>query len=251
MRFILLSLCVSTLLIQADEIERIESIVEDITQLRQQYKECQDTLTQKLSKNTLVQELYRELENLKEKNNILQNNLEKQISRHREFEKSNIFLQNKLKEQEERLTTVQQEYGVSLKEKESKIISLENQINSLKKTDKIILKKTIKEQLPPTVCIDPNPFPKLVKKQKQKKTNSSITFKEESTPASVYRIKSQGNVYNSVKGDIVDIWEVNRSFTSNVKFQDWIKITGYFIEQKWQRAEESLWIPKSDTKKRD
>ena len=52
--------------VYGDEIKRIESIVEDITKLRVQYKECEDSLKTKLENNQ------------KENNRIIKN-LETQI----------------------------------------------------------------------------------------------------------------------------------------------------------------------------
>ena len=67
----------------------------------------------------------------------------------------------------------------------------------------------------------------------------------QSMKASTFRLNETASIYDEVGGKKVLEWEKNRSFTSNQRTQNWIKITGYFVNRKWQKAEESLWIEES------
>ncbi len=124
-------------------------------------------------------------------------------------------------------------------------------------------------------CEDDNPFPVLM--QKETKAVSSYTLEvnkpvqtqkasENSTnvlpvidleskavvskKASSYRMKNETVVYDKINGNVVAIWEEKTSFTSNVRQGDWVKITGYFVHKKWQRAKKELWVQSKDTIKR-
>jgi len=67
---------------------------------------------------------------------------------------------------------------------------------------------------------------------------------------SAYRMASNAPVYNAPGGSVVDTWEARRSFTSGTAKNGWIKITGYFVNRVWQRADEDLWVKESDVIRR-
>lgn len=67
---------------------------------------------------------------------------------------------------------------------------------------------------------------------------------------SAYRMASNAPVYNAPGGSVVDTWEARRSFTSGTTVNGWIKITGYFVNRVWQRADEDLWVKESDVIRR-
>ncbi|MCK9372686.1 MAG: hypothetical protein M0P91_05770 [Sulfuricurvum sp.] len=71
------------------------------------------------------------------------------------------------------------------------------------------------------------------------------------TPAA-YRMKIDGMIYDAPEGKPLFTWESQRSFTSGVKSGEWIKITGYFVNRKWQatRENENLWVKESDVIRR-
>lgn len=77
---------------------------------------------------------------------------------------------------------------------------------------------------------------------------SSSTGKK-SAP-SAYRMATNAPVYNAPGGSVVDTWEARRSFTSGTVNNGWIKITGYFVNRVWQRADEDLWVKESDVIRR-
>jgi putative cell wall-binding protein len=82
---------------------------------------------------------------------------------------------------------------------------------------------------------------------RKKQSSKEITAKSK---ASTYRTANEANIYDAINGKIVAKWEKGRSFTSYISSSNWIKITGYFIDKKWHRATNSLWIRKQDTFKR-
>lgn len=67
---------------------------------------------------------------------------------------------------------------------------------------------------------------------------------------SAYRMATNASVYNAPGGSVVDTWEARRSFTSGTSSNGWIKITGYFVNRVWQRADEDLWVRESDVIRR-
>lgn len=67
---------------------------------------------------------------------------------------------------------------------------------------------------------------------------------------SAYRMASDAPVYNAPGGSVVDTWEARRSFTSGTASNGWVKITGYFVNRVWQRADQDLWVKESDVIRR-
>jgi hypothetical protein len=237
MKTLLLLLTLGSFHISADEIQRIESIVKDITELRIQYEECQEKLIGASDTYILKQNVKDE----QQKNILLLSELDACKNFHQEneklrfkilqLEKSNIDLENILKAKYEQI----------LSQKENRIKDLENQIKNRSKVQK-----------------EPfNQFPQLVMKEKtQAKKTQKIALekqqiKEEDTEPSAYRLRYESDIYESIDGGIIDRWEEERSFTSNKKYKNWVKITGYFVDQKWRKAEKDLWILEERVLKRD
>jgi hypothetical protein len=159
-------------LLYADEIQRIDSIVEDITKLRMDYKNSQE-----------------KLKNCRNRVKTLEN----------ELKKSNYLLKTKDMSK------------VKIKLKESKCLNTqENTFPALKMRTKII-----------------------------------------HTKASAYRLKKNAPIYDAVNGKKIDEWEKGTSFTSNQKTKKFIKITGYFKNKQWVKAQKPLWIHIDDAFKRD
>jgi hypothetical protein len=174
-------------LIQADEIQRIESIVADIEQLRIQYQNSQD-------------ELVKSKENIK--------SLENQI--------------DILKKQE------------ILKEKQVK--SCKNKKVKKVKPKEITLKTIVYKR-----CEDDNPFPKLLMKN-----DTKIKYFKPSS----FRLNKNAAIYNARDGVIIENWEDKTSLTSNQRTKNWIKITGYFVDMVWRKAEREMWLQANDATKR-
>ncbi|ADN09317.1 hypothetical protein [Sulfurimonas autotrophica] len=170
MKFLLVLIFVLNL--YADEIQRIDSIVEDITKLRMNYQKSQKEI------------------------NIYKNRVK--------------TLENELK--------------------------IAN--NLLKAKENNIVKIKVKE----VKCLNnqENVFPKLKMRTKIIHTN-----------ASAYRLNKNAPIYNDINGMKIDEWEKGTSFTSNQKTDKFIKITGYFKNRQWVKAEKPLWIDINDAFKRD
>jgi predicted nucleic acid-binding Zn-ribbon protein len=66
----------------------------------------------------------------------------------------------------------------------------------------------------------------------------------------VYRMASDAPIYSAPGGHVVDTWEARRSFTSGTAANGWVKITGYFVNRVWTRADQELWVKESDVIKR-
>jgi len=103
------------------------------------------------------------------------------------------------------------------------------------------------------ICIDDNPFPKLMPKQKPKKIKpvekKKVTASSTKLPG-VFRIKGESAIYDQLNGKVVEVWEDTRSFTSNVYEDKWVKITGYFVNRKWQKSKNELWVKRENTLRR-
>jgi diacylglycerol kinase family enzyme len=188
--------------LQADEIERIESIVNDIAKLRVQYKNCQ----------------------LKNK---------KLTSENEEYKNTIKYLKNKIKTQEKQLNT---------KEKSSKK-QIDSYCPKVKTKEKVIKKLIYKKEK------EENKFPKLRMKQKR---SSQIVSKEkiEYKKARTFRLNKDADIFNSIDGNPVFKWEKKRSFTSNIRTEKWIKITGYFKNKVWQKSQRELWVIADDATQR-
>jgi len=216
------------------EMDRIEAIVEDIAKLRKEYSRCKDELAFKTSN---------EKPNKKIKN--LLKTKEKEI----------LELENKHKKEN---TQIIKKYEKIVKTKDLLIENLENQIIKLKSSKKL---ESVK-------CEEVNKFPKLVmkddiknsKKEESKSVARNVSASKNKTSdktsklkffkASAFRLNKDSDIYDSIDGKKVYRWENKTSFTSNVMNDEWIKITGYFVNKQWQKSDEELWIKKINTIKR-
>ncbi|MCK9490530.1 MAG: hypothetical protein M0Q24_00450 [Sulfurimonas sp.] len=224
-------------LLQGDELQRIESIINDITKLRVEHEECKKALD---SKGIIKVETTKESEC---------ESYEKTVEI---LKTKNISLEKKLQEQTKILKDTENEreiYKKAVKTKEDQIEILKNQIVFLEKKGetkpKVVVKEIIKEKK--IYPKDDNIFPTLMPKHtKFKKEILKTKEIEEETKPTTYRLKYDSKIYNEISGDEIYLWEKDRTFTSNIQTQNFTKITGYFIDKKWQKAEEELWIKKVD-----
>jgi len=60
--------------------------------------------------------------------------------------------------------------------------------------------------------------------------------------ASNFRLKLDASIFDKPNGKKVDNWMQNTTFTSNIRTDNWIKITGYFVNKKWRKATKEMWI---------
>lgn len=66
--------------------------------------------------------------------------------------------------------------------------------------------------------------------------------RDNGSPALTYRLNTIAVVRESPNGRIVDVWNDDTLFTSNVADGDWVRVTGTFPDDKWQPSERALWI---------
>ncbi|WP_324172979.1 hypothetical protein [Sulfurimonas sp.] len=97
---------------------------------------------------------------------------------------------------------------------------------------------------------DENTFPKLVPKRGTNIAKSKKKEKARSFKASVFRLKKNSSIYFTPNTNKLYLWNKNRIFTSNIGTKNWIKITGYFVNKKWMRAKNELWIKRDDISKK-
>ena len=264
MKQIIIAMCISVFAM-ADEFDRMESIVLDIKNLRADYTECKKELKSKSTNKILVKtnvenrleiELFETNKMMQEYKTLLN---EERLKNTKNNEKSNINLINLVKTKEDNkkiknkknIENLKAKYEKIIKNRDNKIIYLKNKIKSIDKT--IIIEKKI--------CEDDNPFPQLMMKNSLKKsTNREVTkpkqtinIKKENeaslekkvdTKARTYRLSKESNIYDDVNGNILYTWENKTSFTSTKMTQNWIEVTGYFIDRKWLKAKKSLWLEK-------
>ncbi len=266
---IVLSLSLFALL-SADEVDRIEKIVKDISELRKSYDICENelyVLKQTQGDDAQKSKIYeseiaaqtdlfdRETTKLKSENRALKNKIThlKELLKEKSQPQANNIeisaLQDTISEQAEEISVLTQ----ASKEK-------------CKPVTKIVHKK-----------IDDNPFPKLMSKDEKPAVKTikivekealrkevikeeitrvealpkQTVIKEETFAPSSFRLIVQSNIYDEYEGNIIDKWDEQTSFTSNIRKGDWIKITGYFIEGKWKSAgTKVMWIEGKDIIKR-
>lgn len=223
--------------IYADEMQRIESIVKDIQELRKDYEQCQKRLEGKTKGDTKIVKYQENRDDMKRYGVLLKDEKEKNSILKDEID--SLYKQVSVNKK------IMQKFQKQLKTKEKENINLKNELLSLRKT-------TSKNHKPLEICLkeeDKNSFPKLIPKENLEKDlekDSKIQF----IKASVFRLKNPSSIYDSPYGVKIDSWEKDTSFTSNKQKSNWIKITGYFVDQKWRKAEKEMWIRKRNIVKR-
>ena len=264
MKFFYLVLVFAPLLM-ANETERIDDIVSDITKLRHAYEQCQSSLDQTQTNNaSLVSKLkVRDVEAEAQEESVT-----RQIE---DLRASKQALIQKNKAQAFELTQAKKRIKVL----EQMVADQRAHIASFSPASKPMVK--------PCSCKDDNPFPKLlpktapqpeivVKKQITKLTDDThveskkivqvpkkveatvvkttsptkkapVTAKREYFNPTTFHLMQESHIFDAPEGKIVHTWEKKRSFTSNEKQGSWIRITGYFVDGKWRSAKrEKLWI---------
>jgi hypothetical protein len=68
------------------------------------------------------------------------------------------------------------------------------------------------------------------------------TEQDNGSPAQTFRLTTIAVVRDQPNGRIVDIWNSQTLFTSNVADGDWVRVTGTFPDDSWQPSETPLWI---------
>lgn len=64
-------------------------------------------------------------------------------------------------------------------------------------------------------------------------------------PAKTYELTTIAVVRDAPDGQIVDIWDPDTRFTSNVADDKWIRVTGHFLDGAWKAQSHPLWIDRN------
>jgi len=215
-------------LLFADEMARIESIVKDVSVLRQKYEACQDKLDQIESapKQCAVNELelkarHQEILTLEKENESLKNDLSLYRSK-----------------MDAKLTQIIAENEIKITHFRDENKRLQEEIEKLQAGDMTNSKSVI-------ACACEATFPKLTMKPGFEHLQEPQKSKWSSSKT--YRLKHEAKIYDAIRGKVLETWKARRSFTSMYQKQDWIRITGYFVDRKWRSARnESLWVKAED-----
>jgi len=126
---------------------------------------------------------------------------------------------------------LRKEYKIKLAEEREKNSTLVNRIHELQveiTSLKIQIKKLKKAK---------KPKKKVHSKRKHKK-QSLYHFK-----ASAFHLSKNANIYaDKSTNRVIEKWEKGTSFTSNLKSDKRIKITGYFVNKVWKKADKNMWV---------
>ena len=243
MRFLLIFIVLVTLS-YADETQRIEAIVKDITNLRTDYGKCMSELKayKKSSKASKVSDCSKYKKELK-KHRVLAKKYKKVLD---QAIKQNTKLISKLAKYKEFDSILKVSAQDNLP---TDVKTLQRELKKYKLLLKIRDKKIKRLQSGNSASFDTaeNTIPKLLMKDKYR---DEIASKIETFKPSSFRLKQNSEIFDAPNANVVANWKQNRSFTSNQKIGNWIKITGYFINKKWQKAQNEMWIEKDKTIKR-
>jgi len=73
--------------------------------------------------------------------------------------------------------------------------------------------------------------------------NASVNKEQDhGSPALTYRLTTIAVIRAQPEGRIIDIWNNDTLFTSNVADGEWLRVTGHFPDGKWQPAAQPYWI---------
>ncbi len=221
----------------ATQQKRVELLALEVKQLTKEYESCKEKLLSCRIQDTQMDDSFlkeceqknllfkQKIKNLQKKLQTLtkeNENLKIQINKQKKFEKD---LQKKL---------------VELQKKQS---------NFQKKEPKKQYKSNTKQKcqnIVETVIIEKSPIKQHLKLTKDGLIKIVDSKKIQFTKPKTFQTVNSANIYNAKNGTVVQSWEKGRSFTSYIESGEWIKITGYFVNKKWQKAKKELWIQKSD-----
>jgi len=247
--------------LNADEMQRIENIVNDIAKLRVDYEMCQNKLMLKSAdklelkavecdNDEIVDEYKKFLEDEKQKSAVLH----KEIEEFNNISKQNSELQLKIQELENRV----KKFENTIENQENILKTKDNTIKNLKakNSEKVIIKENNSSSLKKAIVIceprkEENSFPKLLMKEQvskdielKKEVSQDVEIKEKTIfiKAGTYKLKEDSEIYSAINGEKISIWNKNKTFTSNIRSENWIKITGYFTDKQWKSSELEMWI---------
>jgi flagellar biosynthesis chaperone FliJ len=224
-----------------DEIERIESIVNDVTELRANYELCRVRLS------SLEQE----------QNGLRSEEAEAYKAKIADLEKALAD-----RGEQERLTKRSLEHAnMQISQLEQLVSEQKRHIATLNTAPEArVVTKTVTLQ---AACPERNPFPQLKMKEEPLLEPAPQPQNEPAKPAgaeqmqtvyfepSAFRVSTDADICDAPGGSVVERWEASTSFTSNQKRGGWIRITGYFVDRQWRpNKERELWVKEGLTLKR-
>jgi predicted RND superfamily exporter protein len=172
----------------------------------------------------IVEEVVEDITKLKNDYKLCQKDLKNRFvkTNYKELDKYKILLKN---EQEKNAKMIK-----DMKWFTKTIETLENDLNA-------------KKQELASIKTKQNTHTEVIHKRKKQE---KIVFIKPST----FRLNSNTAVYNEIDGVKIYQWKKDRTFTSNIRSKNWIKVTGYFVDKKWQKANAQMWIKASQVYKR-
>jgi len=78
--------------------------------------------------------------------------------------------------------------------------------------------------------------------QKKSQVQKKVHTKTKTSHSATYRLNRDSYIYNEDDGEILDTWAEGTSFTSNKRTSRMIKITGFFVDRVWRKAEKNIWV---------
>lgn len=250
MKTIILSLCTVSLLYGSGPNES-HAILSEVAKLRQKYEECRSGQCQI---NGIAPEVYQKCD--KERRAAIEKIAQQQKTIARLEKQINEMRGQKLALHEPKGGGVAPSAAVKIKTPPPsakklplpppKLCKVEPTAASGEKNPQSVTNESERERLKRLLELERKNHP--AEKPLPPPKNFAATDK---TPAA-YRMKSDATIYDAPEGKPLFTWEAQRSFTSGMKSGEWVRITGYFVNRKWQatRENENLWVRESDVIRR-
>ncbi len=272
------------LLAQINKMKNIESISSDdeLKSLRKQVKELESKVPKRVGSPLQTDEYLA----LVQEKSSLEKRLSEIEERNKELDSKNIKLQNDIKEYKANIGIDSRSDRYEALEREKEVLqrNLEISISKeckpkpvpkvkkvcaddnpfpklLMKEDRLPQPEMIKEKIILPHKIEEEPVIDITPQSKAPESSISAPKSAEEVMSvlksaivvqkpGTYRVIVETPVYNAPDGNVIEIWEEKTSFTSNALQGEWIKITGYFVEKKWKKSREEMWVKLSNTLKR-
>jgi myosin heavy subunit len=249
---------------QADELTRINALADEVKILRKNYEQCQKQLhtsqpplvvTTPLKPQQNRHDLQTKNDHLKETNTQLQKELQKVRKQHNQLIKKLQQYSQQLKEYKKQLADAKAKtqacskrllaYKQQKKEKQKykrKVTFFHTPQKTCTKEQRSLQKTQIllrKKELPKTyLALNANKEVRIIRAK-------DIYI----TPPTTYKTLKDANIYDATKTKVIQKWVKGVLFTSYAQTKEWVKITGYFIGNKWVEAKKEMWIRKTLIKK--
>jgi len=243
--------------------DKNHALMEQINKLKRSNAD-QSSLKQTQGLERDLVSLQRELEEVKQKNRDLQERsqltqaeLQEKFSHSQDVIKKLQKERNIAKRKLDGLSKKNTALSLQLREKESAPVQRASSSSTVECEPKRIISD----------CKDDNPFPQLMMKENKAiaphAIETDILIEVNKSPAaavvserivtekaSAYRMNKEAAIYDAPNGKQIDLWEAKTSFTSNISEGEWIKITGHFVNRKWEKSTTEMWVKIRDTIKR-